>query len=197
MALNKKAMGVQMDRTAILQSTDAPSADTAEDPAAPALLDLRQSAPAAVAAPSRAAVAVPKPAVKRETRAKGPVQGPAPDRAGGSQSVSVLLTAEQWEWARAEAARRGIAQRYVLLSAVEKNRKAVAEHFRTAVQESVSLFRWTGEPKDVDGKKVTRPVRIPPAEREILQGLVEEVAAPSMSMYLRIAVDVEMRRAGV
>jgi hypothetical protein len=198
MALNKKTMRVQMDRTAILQQAtqpiDAPPADPAEDQAAPVLLDLRQPAPPAVAAPSRTAAATPKPAAKRETKAA--VHEPAPDRAATSQSVSVLLTAEQWEWARAEAERRGIAQRYVLLSAVDRNRKAVAEHFSTSVQESASLFRWTGEPKDVEGKKVTRPVRIPPAEREILQRLVEEAAAPSMSMYLRIAVDIEMRGQG-
>lgn len=110
--------------------------------------------------------------------------------------MTVLLTGEQWEWVVSEAGRRGIAQRYVLLSAVDRHRKAIADHFRTTVQEGANLFRWTGEPKDVDGKKVGRPMRIPTGEREILQQLVDEVGAPSLSMYLRIAADIEMREQG-
>jgi hypothetical protein len=108
-------------------------------------------------------------------------------------SVTILLTQEQWDWVLSEAKRRGIAQRYVLLSSVDKHRKAIADHFRTTVQEATNLFHWTGEPKDVEGAKVGRPIRILATEREILQGLVDEVDAPSLSMYLRIAADIEMR----
>jgi hypothetical protein len=209
MVLKKAARGVQMDREAILQEGLDPE-PTSAPPAAPKpvlartqpVVDLRQaaaeeSAPAAVAVPAAAthAPSAAKSAAKREQKPK-PAPAPAAP-VGNGWSYTVLLTAEQWAWVESEASRRGIAKRYVLLSAVDKHRKAIADHFRTTVQESANLFHWTGEPKDIEGHKVGKSLRFPPAEREILQGLIEEANAPSMAMYLRIAADIEMRAQGV
>lgn len=201
MVLKKTARGVQMDREAILKQSRA--ADPARpQPAPPAgpVVDLRQDPAegpvptAAAEAPAGPAAPAAKPAAKRDPKPK-PAPAPAAP-AGAGWSYTVHLTADQWAWVESEAGRRGIAKRYVLLSAVDKHRKAIAEHFRTTVQEGANLFHWKGEPKDVEGHKVGRSLRFPPTEREILQGLIEEAGAPSMAMYLRIAADIEMRAQG-
>jgi hypothetical protein len=207
MVLKKTARGVQMDRQAILSQDPATApADPAPAETTEPVVDLRPPAPehlvpaAARLAPAR--TAAPKPPAgttpKRQPRPK-PVPVPDRGRPGTDlgMSVTILLTQEQWDWVLSEAKRRGIAQRYVLLSAVDKHRTAIADHFRTTVQEATNLFHWTGEPKDVEGAKVGRPIRILATEREILQGLVDEVDAPSLSMYLRIAADIEMREQDV
>ncbi len=196
MVLKKAAMGVQMDRDAILQGKAEQAPAPEPEAAAQPVLDIRQqSAPLRQAqspglAPTKRA-AKPRTAPAAATPAEPNSAQPGP--AGGvGVSVTVLLTEEQWQWVLAEAKRRGIAQRYVLLSAVDRHRDAIAEHFRTTVHEGANLFRWTGEPKDVEGKKIGRPLRIPAGEREILQQLVDEVGAPSLSMYLRIAAEQQM-----
>lgn len=182
MALKKIARTVQMDRDAILADDSAAgeAAVVAERPAESLQL---ATPPAAL---KRSATRRTKPTVTAEQEEGGV-------GARGGNAITLLLTEDQWEWVRSEADRRKIAQRYVLLSAVERHHDAIADHFRTTVAEGETLFRWRGEPKDVDGRKVGSPVRIPAAERQVLQRLVDESTAPSLSFYLRVAADLARR----
>ena len=182
MALKKIVRTVQMDRDAILADDSAAEEATvvAETPAE--ALQLATPPAALKRSPTRRA----KPTVTAEQ-----AEGGAGAR--GGNAITLLLTEDQWDWVRSEADRRNIAQRYVLLSAVERHHDAIADHFRTTVAEGETLFRWRGEPKDVDGRKVGSPVRIPAAERQVLQRLVDESAAPSLSFYLRVAADLARR----
>lgn len=181
MALTRTAKTVQMDRGAILAERQATQEPAAAGRASGASTGTLRLAEAPAARPAHLA-----PRTRRSTT-------PTPaESGGGGTAVTLLLTEEQWAWVRSEAERRKIAQRYVLLDAVERHREAIAEHFQTRVEEGASLFRWRGEPKDVDGGRVGAPVRIPAGERETLRRLVDEAGAPSLSFYLRVAADLAM-----
>lgn len=115
-------------------------------------------------------------------------------RKGEQPQMSVRLTQELWDWVDTQAGQRRLARRHILFEAVELNRQALKDHFTTTIDQGAGLFHYRGEPQDVDGDHVARTLRMDQSEKDVLKQLIEESGAPSMSFYLRIAADLEMKK---
>ena len=166
----------------------APPADPAPVPEAASSADAPPEEPAAIDLRTAAPRKSKSPAAKR-----GAGQRPLESQARLPSTV-IQLTLEQWAWVDSVAKETGQPKWHVVLGASEANVDELREYFRRLIPEGGSVFRLKAAPKDVVGEKRQRSLRLPPVEREILDRLVEECEAPSMSMYLRIAVHMAMGR---